>query len=70
MELTREEKMLKEAMKIILRDGQSGKFFEAAKARYLSLVSPKRLFNLSHELDIDWTKNYKEDVEQIEELLK
>ncbi len=71
MELTREEKQLKEAMKILLRDGRTGRLFNAAKARYLALITNSRVSNLAHELDgIDWTNNYQNDIKQIDQIIK
>lgn len=71
MELTKEEKMLKETMKILLRDGKAGRNYDAAKARYLALRSPERLHNLSHEIDgVDWTPNYANDSQEIDLLIQ
>ena len=68
--MEKEEKMLKEAMKIILRDGSEGRLFEAAKKRYIELSTPERIHNLSHELPgIDWTQRYAEDVAEIEKII-
>jgi len=69
--LTNEEKRLKEAIKILIRDGKSGKFFEAAKSRYSELKNSERIINLSGELPgIDWTENYRENIASIEAMIK
>ncbi len=68
--LTKEEKQLKEAMKILLRDGKNGRLFEAAKARYTALKTDERINNLAHELtNIDWTEEKKRDIEEIDIIL-
>ena len=67
--LTKEEKQLKEAIKILLRDGRNGKFFAAAMTRYCNLKTDERLYNLAHEIDgVDWTDNYNKDIAIIEAL--
>ena len=67
--LTKEEKQLKEAMKILLRDGRNGKLFEAAMARYRNLKTDERVNNLAHQIDgVDWTDGLKEDIAAIEAL--
>ena len=69
MTLTKEEKQLKEAMKIILRDGNAGRLFEAAKARYQTLKTDARLNNMAHEIDgVDWAERIKKDVAEIESM--
>jgi len=70
MELTKEEKQLKESMKILLRDGRTGRLFVAARDRYLALKTDGRINNLVHEIDINWTKNYTDDVTEIEKIIK
>ena len=70
MTLAKEEKQLKEAMKIILRDGKTGKLFEAAKTRYENLKTDDRLNNMAHEIDgVDWTVSIKKDVAEIESII-
>ncbi|TAL62119.1 MAG: hypothetical protein EPN88_13960 [Bacteroidetes bacterium] len=70
MEFTKEEKQLKEAMKIILRDGKTSKLFNAAKVRYKDLKTDKRLYNIAHQIDgVDWTNNVRKDVIEIESIL-
>lgn len=49
--LTKEEMQLRNAMKLLVRDGKSGQHFEAAKERYISLVSDERIRNISNDLD-------------------
>ena len=69
--LTREEKHLKEAIKILTRDGQAGKLYKIAAARYRELVSEERIKNLSSEIEgVDWTSNYASDIAEIEEMIK
>lgn len=71
MELTKEEKKLKEAMKIILRDGKSGHLYNVAIERYKELYTPERIANLAHEVDdVDWTTNYNNDIIAIQRYLK
>ena len=61
--LTTEEKKLKEAMKILLRNGRDGKMYNLAMERYNALVTPERIANLSHEIEgIDWTARYADDM--------
>ena len=68
--LTKEEKNLKEAMKIILRDGKEGQLYNAAKDRYIALKTDERINNLAHELgNVDWTNQYKTDIETINKLI-
>lgn len=65
--LTKEEKQLKEAMKILVRDGRNGKLFDAAMARYRSLKTDERINNLAHEISgVDWTDSYKSDIATID----
>jgi hypothetical protein len=69
--LNKEEKQLKEAMKILLRDGKNGRLFEAAKERYVNLSTDERHYNLAHELEgIDWTKENSADRATIESMIK
>ena len=69
--LTKEEKQLKEAMKILLRDGKNGKFFEIAKTRYLALKTAERINNFAHEINgVDWTDNFRTDIAKIEQIIK
>ncbi|MDD5501610.1 MAG: hypothetical protein PHH57_08055 [Candidatus Omnitrophica bacterium] len=49
LELTKEERQLKEAMKILIRDGKGGRLFDAAKQRYLALKTETRLQNITAE---------------------
>jgi hypothetical protein len=67
--LTKEEKQLKEAIKILVRDGRNGKLFEAAIARYHNLKSDERINNLAHEIGgVDWSDSYKQDIALIESM--
>jgi hypothetical protein len=71
MKLTKEEKKLKEAMKIILRDGKSGHLYNVAIERYKELYTPERIENLAREIDdVDWTTNYNDDVKAIQQYIE
>lgn len=60
--LTKEESQLKNAMKLLIRDGKNGQHFEAAKERYINLSTDERHYNLAHEIaGIDMTKEYTAD---------
>ena len=68
--LTKEEKQLKEAMRILIRDGQEGNLYKVAVARYRKLVSEERIKNLSFEIEgVDWTSNYASDINKIEKMI-
>jgi hypothetical protein len=49
--LTKEEMQLRNAMKLLVRDGKSGQHFEAAKERYINLMTDERIRNISNDLD-------------------
>lgn len=67
--LTKEEKQLKEAIKILVRDGRQGKLFDVAIQRYHGLKTDERINNIAHEIDgIDWSENYKQDIKIIESM--
>ena len=69
MKLTQEEKQLKEAIKILIRDGRNGRLFAPAMERYNSLKTDERINNLAHEIEgIDWSANYAADILTIENL--
>lgn len=70
-ELTKDQRQLKEAMKIILRDGKDGRFFEIAKTRYIALKTEDNINALSHEIEgCDTSKQYQTDISEIETILK
>ena len=67
--LTKEEKQLKEAIKILVRDGKQGRLFEAAKARYVSLKTDERVYSLAHELDLDRTDWWNDTIKEVEKII-
>lgn len=65
-----EQKKLKEAMKILLRDGKKGRLFEAAKKIFLANNTSENINALAHELDgVDWTKAISEDLAIIAKMI-
>lgn len=68
--LTKEESQLKNAMKLLIRDGKNGQHFAAAKERYINLSTDERHYNLSHEIaGVDWTKENAADRSAIEAMI-
>ena len=57
--MSKETIQLKEAMKILLRDGKNGRLFDAAKTRFLSLYTPERVDAMGVEFakDVNTVKN-------------
>jgi len=69
-EMNADQKKLKEAMKIILRDGKNGRLFAAAIARFKEFGIEENFHALAHELDgIDWTANIAQDKSEIEKMI-
>lgn len=71
--LTSDEKKLKNAMKLLVRDGKSGQYYEAAKERYISLKSDERIRNIASDLDpngVDfWVKEFSNDCAIIDSMI-
>lgn len=70
MTLTTEERQLKEAMKILLRDGKEGRLYGKAAERFLALYSEDRINNMGHEMDgVDLTLEFTRDAETIKNMI-
>ena len=71
--LTKEEQQLRNAMKLLIRDGKNGQYFEAAKERYINLKTDERIANLARDLDpngVDfWVKEFANDCETIDKMI-
>ncbi len=70
MKLTEEEKQLKEAMKILLRDGKVGHLYISAKERFNNLYTDQRINNLGKEMEsINLLPSYQKDVTKIKQMI-
>lgn len=68
--LSKETRQLREAIKILLRDGKEGRLFDAAKARFEALYSDALISEMATEMDgIDLTKEIKADVDKIRKMI-
>jgi len=75
--LTVKEKQLREEMKLLLRDGNHGRHFEAAKKRYTELYREDSLRRMAEALDLGDVAQterafqaYKKDAQKIEKIIQ